>query len=181
VTTLVVYEESGRDAPLDATDDPAGVTTRLAALGVGFGRRDASLTLPADADQDFILKAYAETIEALCRKGGYKSVDVFRLLPHSPHRAAWRRKYLAEHTHGDDEVRFFVEGGGAFFLRDYAKVVEVRVERGDLLYVPAGTRHWFDAGDPPYCTAIRLFTRPNGWIGAFTGDAIADRFAPAPA
>ncbi len=49
-------------------------------------------------------------------------------------------------------------------------------EEGDLISVPAGTRHWFDMGPNPRFTAIRLFTNADGWIANFTGDTIADRF-----
>jgi 1,2-dihydroxy-3-keto-5-methylthiopentene dioxygenase len=181
VTIFILYEESGHEAPLEATDNPLAIQQKLAAIGVGFERRDASLTLPADADPDLVLRAYAVTIEHLRRKGGYRTADVFRLAPNAPGRAELRAGFLAEHTHSDNEVRFFVEGGGRFFLRAGGKVIELRVERGDLISLPAGLRHWFDAGDPPYCTTIRLFTRPDGWVGAVTGDAIGSRFVPAPA
>ena len=181
MTTIIVYEESGRASPLDATDDARQIHARLAALGVGFERQDASLPLPQDADAGFILRVYAEAIERLRCRGGYKSVDVFRLLPNSPNRAEARHKFLGEHTHTDDEVRFFVEGGGTFFLRAGGRVVELRAERGDLISIPATTRHWFDCGDPPFCTAIRLYGHPDGWVGAFTGDEIVARFATVPA
>jgi 1,2-dihydroxy-3-keto-5-methylthiopentene dioxygenase len=52
----------------------------------------------------------------------------------------------------------------------------VLCERNDLISVPAGTRHWFDMGPRPYFAAIRLFTRPDGWVARFTGDTIATRF-----
>jgi 1,2-dihydroxy-3-keto-5-methylthiopentene dioxygenase len=49
-------------------------------------------------------------------------------------------------------------------------------ERGDLISVPAGTRHWFDMGPAPRFTAIRLFTTPAGWVANFTGEPIARGF-----
>jgi len=33
-------------------------------------------------------------------------------------------------------------------------------EAGDLLWVPANTPHWFDCGEHPDFTAIRIFTNP---------------------
>ena len=87
-----------------------------------------------------------------------------------------REKFLAEHTHSEDEVRFFVEGRGAFYLRLDGNVHVVVCERGDLLGVPAGTRHWFDMGTNPEFTALRFFRDPEGWVGHFTGDDIATRF-----
>ncbi len=179
MTTITVYEESGRSAPIEATDDPARIAQRLGEIGVGFRRLDAARPLPRDADAAFVLSAYAETIEQLKQSGGYQSVDVVRLLPNAPNRDELRAKFLAEHTHDDDEVRFFVEGGGSFFLRGGGHVIELRGERGDLIEVPAGAKHWFDTGVPPFFTAIRLFTRPDGWVGAFTGDTIASRFVAA--
>ena len=37
-----------------------------------------------------------------------------------------RQKFLSEHTHDDDEVRFFVEGAGAFYLRNDDTVLKGR-------------------------------------------------------
>jgi enolase-phosphatase E1 len=55
-------------------------------------------------------------------------------------------------------------------------VYSVLCERGDLIGVPAGTRHWFDMGPRPSFTAIRLFTSPEGWVARFTGSDCARRF-----
>ena len=50
-------------------------------------------------------------------------------------------------------------------------------ERGDLIGVPAGTRHWFDMGGAPRrFTALSCFHNPEGWVAQFTGDPIAERF-----
>jgi 1,2-dihydroxy-3-keto-5-methylthiopentene dioxygenase len=176
MTTMTVFEEAGRAAPIEATDDIDDIQARLAVWGIGFERFSATVALPATADEEFVLQAYGATIDRLVVAGGFRSADVFRLLPDAWDRGEVREKYLIEHTHDDDEVRFFVEGGGTFYLRAEGRVVELRVERGDLVRVPAGARHWFDAGDPPFCTAIRLFTRADGWVGAPTGDEIVGRF-----
>ena len=86
-------------------------------------------------------------------------------------RAAARSKFLAEHRHAEDEVRFFVAGRGCFYLHLEPEVLAVVCEGGDLLSVPAGTRHWFDMGSRPDFVAIRFFQQEDGWIGDFTGDA----------
>jgi 1,2-dihydroxy-3-keto-5-methylthiopentene dioxygenase len=98
------------------------------------------------------------------------------MTPDHPERATLRSRFLAEHHHGEDEVRFFVEGEGLFTLRDNDQVHSVLCQTGDLIAVPAGRRHWFDMGPSPYFTAIRLFVDPAGWVANFTGDRIADRF-----
>jgi 1,2-dihydroxy-3-keto-5-methylthiopentene dioxygenase len=73
-------------------------------------------------------------------------------------------------------VRFFVAGRGCFYLRLAPEVVALVCEGGDLVSVPAGTRHWFDMGTRPEFVAIRLFEEQDGWIGEFTGDSIGARF-----
>ena len=110
------------------------------------------------------------------REGGYQTVDVVRVKPDHPDRVAMRAKFLAEHTHAEDEVRFFVEGAGAFYLRKGGRVYRIVCERNDLLSVPAGITHWFDTGERPHFCAIRIFTSADGWVGNFTGDDIATRF-----
>ena len=96
--------------------------------------------------------------------------------PTRPDKAALRQKFLNEHTHAEDEVRFFVAGRGLFTLHLGDQVHEVLCEKDDLISVPAGTRHWFDMGPEPYFVAIRVFTNPAGWVANFTGDDIAARF-----
>jgi 1,2-dihydroxy-3-keto-5-methylthiopentene dioxygenase len=128
-----------------------------------------------------VLAAYADDVARIRRDGGYASVDVVRLRPDGS--SAWpataaaaRAKFLEEHTHAEDEVRFFVEGTGTFYVRTEGHVHAITCARGDLLSVPAGTRHWFDMGTAPAFAAIRIFGTTAGWVAAFTGDGIARTF-----
>ena len=45
---------------------------------------------------------------------------------------------------------------------------------GDLIRVPAGTRHWFDM--EVHQRFARFFSNTEGWVAQFSGDPIADRF-----
>jgi 1,2-dihydroxy-3-keto-5-methylthiopentene dioxygenase len=173
MTQLTVYTLDGD--PVLETEDPARITGALAAIGVRF-EQWPSRPLPADADQQAVLAAFAPEVERLKRENGYRSVDVIRMTPDHPERSMLRNKFLSEHRHSEDEVRFFVEGEGLFTLRDESGVHAVLCREGDLISVPAGMRHWFDMGPSPRFTAIRLFVDPAGWVANFTGDAIADRF-----
>jgi 1,2-dihydroxy-3-keto-5-methylthiopentene dioxygenase len=87
-----------------------------------------------------------------------------------------KAKFLDEHYHKEDEVRFFVAGSGVFTLHVSTKVYEICCEQGDLLAVPDSTLHWFDMGPEPSFVAIRFFTGSDGWIGHFTGSDIAQKF-----
>jgi 1,2-dihydroxy-3-keto-5-methylthiopentene dioxygenase len=106
------------------------------------------------------------------------TVDVVRIVKGAPDAASIRNTFRAEHRHLDDEVRYFVEGSGAFYLRPSGRVYMLVCVRGDFLCLPARARHWFDSGPDPEFTAIRWFTTPRGWMPQFTGDSIAERFPP---
>jgi 1,2-dihydroxy-3-keto-5-methylthiopentene dioxygenase len=159
----------------------------LGARGIRFERWRADVALPNGATNDAILAAYAPELARLRTEAGYPSADVVRLVPDDANpawpelAAAARAKFLAEHRHAEDEVRFFVDGSGVFYLRFDDEVLAIRCERGDLLGVPAGTRHWFDMGRRPHFCAIRVFGTADGWRAEFTGDDIASQHPSADA
>jgi 1,2-dihydroxy-3-keto-5-methylthiopentene dioxygenase len=103
-------------------------------------------------------------------------MDVVSLAADNPNKAELRKKFLDEHRHGEDEVRFFVDGEGLFSLHIGDRVFEVLCQKGDLISVPANTPHWFDMGPNPHFVAIRLFNNPDGWVARFTGSDIAKGF-----
>ena len=175
-TTLRVFDDADGSRPLLQTTDRAEITRLLGDAGVRYEQWSANAPLASDADQDAVIAAYRDDIERLRRENGYTTVDVVRVNPSMPNLEAMRQKFLAEHTHSEDEVRFFVEGDASFYLRIGGKVYQTICVRGDLLGVPAGTTHWFDMGPSPTFTAIRLFVDPSGWVAQFTGDPIASRF-----
>lgn len=162
--------------PLLSSEDGAVIAAELAARGLRFERWPARGELAEGADQEAILSAYAGEIARIQSQGQYPTVDAIRLGPDHPERQALRLKFLAEHTHAEDEVRFFVEGQGLFCLHIGEEVLQVLCTRGDLIGVPAGTRHWFDMGAAPRFTALRFFDNPEGWVALFTGDDIASRY-----
>jgi len=94
----------------------------------------------------------------------------------NPAAAQMREKFLFEHTHSEDEVRFFVKGQGLFCLHIDAKIYQVLCQQGDLISVPTLTPHWFDMGSDPEFTAIRLFNNTEGWVAKSTESEIAKQF-----
>ena len=173
MSRLEVFTEDG--AKLSESTDGNEIAKALDEIGVTF-ERWPTRRLPADADSDTILAAYAPEVEHLKAMGGYQSIDVVSVVPDHPERAVMRTKFLSEHTHAEDEVRFFVRGEGLFTLHAADRVWNVLCCEGDLMSVPAGMTHWFDMGAAPNFTAIRMFVNPDGWVAAFTGSDIAERF-----
>lgn len=169
-------EAHGHPLPSLASNDPELIAAELARRGIGFERWPARTDLAEDASSEQILAAYAPETAKVQAMGTYPTVDAIRLTPEHPDREALRRKFLAEHTHSEDEVRFFVEGRGLFCLHIGEEVLQLLCEAEDWIRVPAGTKHWFDMGAEPRFTAIRFFDNPEGWVAQFTGDEIAARF-----
>ncbi len=173
---LRIFDEARPDTPLQSLHDHAAISAALGAVGVRFERWQANQPLAPGADQAAVIAAYRVDIDRLMAERGYQSVDVISLTPDHPDRAMLRKKFLAEHSHSEDEVRFFVAGSGQFTLHIGDKVYDVLCEAGDLIGVPDGTPHWFDMSEAPYFIAIRLFTNKDGWVAHLSGSDIADRF-----
>lgn len=176
MSRLRIFEETQPLQPLSSLHDHAGIARELAAVGVRFERWRAGHPVAPGAGQDEVIAAYRGDIDRLMAEEGYRAVDVISLAPDHPDRETLRKKFLDEHTHAEDEVRFFVAGSGLFSLHLGTRVYEVLCEQGDLIGVPDGTRHWFDMGPTPSFVAIRLFTNAAGWVAQFTGSDIALRF-----
>ncbi|HBO3177714.1 TPA: 1,2-dihydroxy-3-keto-5-methylthiopentene dioxygenase [Pseudomonas aeruginosa] len=176
MSSLTVYHENQPEQPLKLLTHAEDIASTLAEVGVRFERWEAAAPIAAGASQDEVIAAYAYEIERLKRERGYITVDVVSLNSDHPQKAELRAKFLDEHRHGEDEVRFFVAGRGLFVLHIEEHVYAVLCERNDLISVPAGTRHWFDMGEHPHFVAVRLFNNPEGWVAQFTGDDIASRF-----
>jgi 1,2-dihydroxy-3-keto-5-methylthiopentene dioxygenase len=181
MSRLRIFDETEPQTPLLVLDDHAAIAQELGTAGIRFERWKASQPIRPGASQDEVIAAYRNDIDRLMADKGYQSVDVISLTAEHPERAALRQKFLSEHTHSEDEVRFFVAGAGQFTLHLAGKVYDVLCEQGDLIGVPGGTRHWFDMSESPYFVAIRLFTNKEGWVAQFSGDDIALRFPRMPA
>jgi 1,2-dihydroxy-3-keto-5-methylthiopentene dioxygenase len=181
MSRLRVFTEDRPDTPVRTLLDHAEIARDLGKVGVRFERWEANVPLAPGASQDAVIAAYRDDIARLMQEKGYQSVDVISLAPDHPDRAALRQKFLNEHTHSEDEVRFFVAGRGLFTLHIGEHVYEVLCEKGDLIGVPDNTRHWFDMSESPYFIAIRLFTNKEGWVANFTGSDIAGQFPRLPA
>lgn len=176
MSRIRIFNNTDPTAPLVETREHEGIRAELAKIGVRFEQWQANAPLPPGASQDEVIAAYRADIDRLMAENGYKAVDVISLTPDHPQKDALRQKFLNEHTHSEDEVRFFVAGSGLFTLHVGGKVYEVLCEAGDLIGVPDNTTHWFDMGPEPHFIAIRLFTNVEGWVANFTGSDIAQRF-----
>lgn len=176
MSTITVYQDSNAQQVLEQSDEYAVIRELLAAVSIRFARWSAKFNVTADMDGEQILQAYSEQVDQLKAAEDYTTVDTISLASDNPMKDELRAKFLNEHTHSEDEVRFFVRGEGVFYLHIKDKVFMVHCCKGDLISVPANATHWFDMGPEPDFTAIRFFNNPEGWVANYTGSAIADAF-----
>jgi 1,2-dihydroxy-3-keto-5-methylthiopentene dioxygenase len=179
MSRLAIFEEDEPRTPIAVHEDGEAIAGALRPIGVRFERWPLPAGLDTDAEPETILAAFRGELDRLMGEGGAGTADVIRLRPGNPAYPEIRRKFLDEHTHTEDEVRFFVRGQGRFVLHEDGRVYDVLCTEGDLISVPHGTRHWFDAGDAPDFTVLRVFTDTTGWTPHYTGSRIAERFTAA--
>lgn len=162
--------------------DAAYIRDFLSARNIWFDQWTIDVVISPEADQDAVLLAYQSVLEPYMKKNGYKTADVISINSQTPNYPALRDKFLSEHRHSEDEVRFFVDGTGCFWFNldnGQDPVFNVLCEAGDLIAVPAHTRHWFDAGkENPHVKAIRMFSDQSGWVPQYTGSGVDQQYNP---
>lgn len=158
-----------------STQNPQEIRSFLNERGVIYEQWEASIPLTKIASQDEVLKAYSHVLDPYMKKNGYGTADVININSETPNYEAVRNKFLSEHRHTEDEVRFFVDGEGYFWfnLENGEPVFNVLCQVGDLISVPKGTAHWFDAGKSnPHVKAIRMFIDMSGWVPHYTESGV---------
>jgi 1,2-dihydroxy-3-keto-5-methylthiopentene dioxygenase len=176
VAKLSVFLENDGLLPIHETSDNQEIAEILKTIDVRFEQWAAQYVLSENATSEEVVAAYQRNIDQLTAENGYQTVDVIRILPDNPKKVELRNKFLNEHSHTENEVRFFVEGSAAFYLHTHGHVYMVRAEAGDLMSIPANYNHWFDMGAEPKFTAIRFFINADGWVAHFTESEISDNF-----
>ena len=145
----------------------------LSQYGIMIARWEASKILNDDATQETILEAYAHELNPFMKNNGYAVADVINVHPQTPNLMGIREKFMKEHTHSEDEIRFFVDGVGKFWFHlDNEEILCVTCERGDFMSVPKNFRHWFDLAPGYFVKAIRIFSNMEGWVPKYTGSGI---------
>ena len=159
--------------------DPGEIRDFLKPFGIWYEKWDVEGRLGSEATNEEILEVYKPEIERLKEAGGFVTADVINVTPETPGLDAMLDKFSSEHTHSEDEVRFTVKGQGVFHINpDGGPVFGVTVQSGDLINVPAGTRHWFNLCDDRTIRCIRLFEDVSGWAPHYVDDPVHADYAP---
>ena len=125
MSMLQVYEGNDMTNLLFATNNKTKIAASLAEVGVRYEQWLTDSGLQPGASQEAVIAAYQKDIDRLIDSDGYQAVDVVSMNPTHPQTDEFRQKFLSEHTHSEDEVRFFVAGQGLFSLHIGENVYEV--------------------------------------------------------
>ena len=175
MSLLRVYPEQDPDH-FEETSSYEIISKTLQDNGIRFERWNADQILDDTSSQEQILDAYHASLARIMKEIGFAMADVISVNTKMQNHPELRKKFLDEHTHDEDEARFFVDGSGIFYIRKEGNVFCVLCERGDFIDIPALTTHWFDMGPAPFLKCIRTFNTPEGWVAKFTGSKIASQF-----
>lgn len=170
-------------------NDPAEISAFLKPFGIWYERWNVERGVGPDASAEVILAAYAPEIETLKTRGGYVTADVIDVTPETPGLDAMLNRFNKEHTHAEDEVRFIVKGAGIFHIHASpqhgqnsavraTQVFAIQMEAGDMINVPAGTKHWFDLCSDKTIRAIRLFREKAGWTPVYVDSGVHGNYQP---
>lgn len=111
-----------------------------------------------------------DALEAIVQERDYKNRDqvVLNIETFGGDKEAYKakmRQFYSEHYHEDEEIRYIKDGEGYFDVRDKGdRWIRARVEKNDLLILPAGIHHRFTLlSRLKNITALRLFKDEPKW------------------
>lgn len=149
--------------------------------GVILARWEAKAPLADNSTQEEILKAYSHELKPFMAKNGFVDADVVNIHKELGEETllALREKFMKEHTHSEDEIRFFVDGEGKFWFNfGEDEVYGLTCTRGDFISIPNNYKHWFDPAPNYFVKAIRIFSNKEGWTPHYTNSGVDARFNP---
>ncbi|XP_058212118.1 acireductone dioxygenase 1-like [Rhododendron vialii] len=112
-------------------------------------------------------KAYEkdEELKKIREARGYNYSDMLDLCPEKVEKYEEKlRNFYTEHIHGDEEIRYCLEGSGYFDVRDKDdRWIRIWIKAGDLIVLPAGIYHRFTLDTTNYVKLMRLFVGEPVW------------------
>ncbi|KAG6021079.1 1,2-dihydroxy-3-keto-5-methylthiopentene dioxygenase [Claviceps citrina] len=105
-------------------------------------------------------------VDQLATDRGYNNRDEITVSPERMGEAYedQLKIFFREHLHEDEEIRYIRGGQGFFDIRSKDdEWIRVRLEKDDLLILPAGLYHRFTTDENNFVYATRLFKKEPKW------------------
>ncbi|KAF6986061.1 hypothetical protein CFC21_003853 [Triticum aestivum] len=106
-----------------------------------------------------------EELAKIRKDRGYNYMDYLDICPGKLANFEEKLKnFFTEHMHADEEIRYCLEGGGYFDVRDKDdKWVRIWIKEGDMIVLPAGIYHRFTLDAANHVKLMRLFLGEPVW------------------
>jgi len=177
VSQLAQVSQFNLQKPYNVSNDFKTLACQLAEDGIRFEQwgtpSDLSSSSSSLNDAD-TLSLYESEIERIKKEYGKESTDLVSVKGGDAFSISIRDRYLSEHCHSDDEIRFFLEGSVLIYIHINERVHILQCGKGDFIVIPKGVKHWLDIGPKPEFTAIRWYNSIESLENLFTGSIVAE-------
>jgi len=174
MSSLAVHLHTSPELPNKVLNHADDIASTLSAVGIDYRQLELPAALRPGCEQAEFGAAYGLWLQAFMGKEGDVQQELFNLQRNHPQKLELRARYLDEQVQSSASTWLFLGGFAQLSVHLDGYVYVLQGERGDLLTLPAGTRHWFDLGEEPHVLAVRL--SPSEDKPERTGDDIASRF-----
>ncbi|KAF9075450.1 Acireductone dioxygenase ARD family [Rhodocollybia butyracea] len=120
------------------------------------------------------LQGHEEKLNAVAKERGYRNRDVITISKEGlgDEYETKLKAFYKEHIHEDEEIRYIMDGGGFFDVREAPtdEWIRIAVSAGDLLVLPAGIYHRFSVDERNMTRTTRLFKDEPKWSAIYRSD-----------
>ncbi|KAJ4353851.1 1,2-dihydroxy-3-keto-5-methylthiopentene dioxygenase [Didymosphaeria variabile] len=112
-------------------------------------------------------------VDAIASERSYKNRDEITVSPKTMGDVYEDKvkMFFHEHLHEDEEIRYILNGAGYFDVRNEGDDwIRIRLEKEDLIIMPAGIYHRFTTDEENFTNAMRLFKEDPKWTPLNRGE-----------
>jgi len=140
-----------------------------------------------EVDKDYLEKLgimsfnYPDVAEVnrVAAERGYKNRDEITISPTTMGDVyeSKVKMFFNEHLHEDEEIRYILDGGGYFDVRDKEDAwVRIKLDKYDLMIMPAGIYHRFTTD----MNNVSVWRRRSDWSTSDNSPIVHESYAPLP-